>query len=120
MSCWKLHFSPRGHEPEYINLKHSLLPSPDPDLCRLWETSYLQYCESDTLALDLFVTSSRAVLSTTNVYGDKVVFGGFMLISAADIVDAGVGEMARIYVWEKQCRNQQLKNAQKIILNRVG
>jgi hypothetical protein len=54
------------------------------------------------------------------VYGDKVVFGGFMLISAADIVDAGVGEMARIYVWEKQCRNQQLKNAQKIILNRVG
>jgi hypothetical protein len=54
------------------------------------------------------------------VYGDKVVFGGFMLISAADIVDAGVGEMAWINFWEKQCRNQQLKNAQKIILNQVG
>jgi hypothetical protein len=28
--------------------------------------------------------------------------------------------MAWINFWEKQCRNQQLKNAQKIILNRVG
>jgi hypothetical protein len=34
------------------------------------------------------------VALSTSVYGDKVVFGGFAQISALDIVDAGVGEIA--------------------------
>lgn len=98
-SCRKWHFSPREQEPDEMNLKHSLSPSLAPTFCRL-ETSYRQYCESDSLSGGLFTAPSELVAFSINVYGDKVVFVDFMDISAEDIVDAGVGEIAWINFWE--------------------
>lgn len=44
--------------------------------------------------LDRFAASVVLAIFSVTIYGVKVVFGGFMLISATDIVDAGVGEIA--------------------------
>lgn len=102
ISCWKWHLSPRGHDPDETNLKHIFSPSPAPCLCRFCETSYLQYCESERLSLDLFAASFSPVV----VYGDNVVFVDFIPISVAVIIAAGVGEIAWINFWNGMFKNQ--------------
>jgi hypothetical protein len=92
-----LHLSPWGQEPDDVNLKHSSLPwTPSPCFCRLFEASYRQYCVSILIELRFedSLASFGTCIASMSLYGDRVVFGGFAPISAADMVDDGVGDMA--------------------------
>lgn len=111
-SCLKWHFS-LGQEPEETNLKQSLSPLPSPCFCLFWDTSYLQYCDSDVLSPGLFVAPSGGTALSTLVYGDKVVFGGFALSSGFDIVDAGVGDIAWINFCKVFMHKMRIQNDTK-------